>query len=210
MNIYPPDSHSLEYICVHLQAEDREKAAVSYARLVAAMETLGFTDIESRNLWAILAAIYHLGVAGAIRGTTNRLSSSSVYEGGEKCQTFCSWKICDSLLSSGPLALMMVLDVGPSNKSIFANPSAAQKASNLLGLSLEELAQFTFHTAPVGMLNGRASFRTASPVVADKIADKNLEPFEALEGLAQGLYVEAFSALVALINKYIWVLFLFR
>ncbi len=105
---------------------------------------------------------------------------------------------------------MMVLDVGPSNKSIFANPSAAQKASNLLGLSLEELAQFTFHTAPVGMLNGRASFRTASPVVADKIADKNLEPFEALEGLAQGLYIEAFSALVALINKYIWVLFLFR
>ena len=50
------------------QAEDREKAAVSYARLVAAMENLGISDIESRNLWAILAAIYHLGVAGAVRG----------------------------------------------------------------------------------------------------------------------------------------------
>ena len=102
MNIYPPDSHSLEYICVHLQAEDREKAAVSYARLVAAMETLGFTDVESRNLWAILAAIYHLGVAGAIRGTTNRLSSSSVYEGGEKCQTFCLF--VEKAVNSYPLA----------------------------------------------------------------------------------------------------------
>lgn len=89
---------------------------------------------------------------------------------------------------------------------MFANPSAGQKAANLLGLSLEELSQFAFHAAPVGLLNGRSSFRTASPISGgDKSFERSVEAHEALEGLAQGLYVEAFSALVALINKYILV-----
>ena len=147
--------------------EDRQKAAVSYARLVAALESLGIAESESRCIWSILAAIYHLGVAGAMRG--------------------------------------------PTNKVVFARPAAAQRAAALLGCgSLEELAQLAFHAAPVQgmMMNGRSSFRTASPVhgVGDTksaLADKHLDPYEALEGFAQGLYVEAFSALVALINKYV-------
>lgn len=52
-------------------------------------------------------------------------------------------------------------------------------------------------------MNGRPTFRTGSPVGSPKDSDKNLDPVESLEGFAQGLYVEAFSALVALINKYI-------
>ena len=145
-------------------AEDRQKAAVSYARLVAALESLNVAENDSRCIWSILAAIYHLGVAGAMRS--------------------------------------------PTNKAVFARPAAAQRAASLLGCgSLEELAQSAFHAAPVQgmMLNGRSSFRTGSPIHGgDKsamAADKHLEPMEALEGFAQGLYVEAFSALVALINK---------
>jgi myosin-18 len=74
--------------------------------------------------------------------------------------------------------------------------------------SLEELAQLAFYATPVqgAMMNGRSSFRTGSPVHnADgaklSMVDKHLDPSEALEGFAQGLYVEAFSALVALINR---------
>ena len=89
---------------------------------------------------------------------------------------------------------------------MFANPSAAQKAANLLGLTLEELVQFTFHTTSAGgLVFARPSFRqtSSSPVAGEKMySDNNIEPTEALEGLAQGLYVEAFSVLVALINKY--------
>lgn len=54
-------------------AEDRQKAAVSYARLVAALESLGVAETDSRCIWSILAAIYHLGVAGAMRGKTLNL-----------------------------------------------------------------------------------------------------------------------------------------
>lgn len=64
-----------------------------------------------------------------------------------------------------------------------------------------------FYATPVQglIMNGRSSFRTASPVhesaKSSALADKHLDPTEALEGFAQGLYVEAFSALVALINR---------
>uniref|UniRef100_A0A0P6DC77 Unconventional myosin-XVIIIa n=1 Tax=Daphnia magna TaxID=35525 RepID=A0A0P6DC77_9CRUS len=146
-------------------AEERQKAAVSYARLVAALESLGVAESDSRCIWSILAAIYHLGVAGAMRGATN-------------------------------------------NKIVFARPAAAQRAAILLGIgSLEELAQMAFYATPVQglIMNGRSSFRTASPVhesaKSSALADKHLDPTEALEGFAQGLYVEAFSALVALINR---------
>ena len=144
-----------------------EKAAVNFARVVSALESLGVAETDSRCVWAVLASIYHLGVAGASRG--------------------------------------------PNNKVVFARPAAAQRAAALLGRSsLEELVQLVFHATPTLqggsslLMNGRPSFRTGSPVSGHKDlaqADKNLDPMESLEGFAQGLYVEAFSALVALINK---------
>ncbi|XP_046442459.1 unconventional myosin-XVIIIa-like isoform X2 [Daphnia pulex] len=161
-----PNAEPCAYMTPLQSAEDRQKAAVSYARLVAALESLGVAETDSRCIWSILAAIYHLGVAGAMRGVSN-------------------------------------------NKIVFARPAAAQRAAILLGIgSLEELAQLAFYATPVqgAMMNGRSSFRTGSPVHnADgaklSMADKHLDPSEALEGFAQGLYVEAFSALVALINR---------
>lgn len=152
-----------------LQVEDKQKAAVNFARLVAALESLGVPETESRCIWSVLASIYHLGVAGAVRG--------------------------------------------PSNKVVFARPAAAQRAATLLGCaSLEELVQLVFHATPTHqggsalLMNGRPTFRTGSPITGSKdqsALDKNLDPVESLEGFAQGLYVEAFSALVALVNKYI-------
>ena len=60
-----------ELIDRSLQAEDRQKAAVNFARLLAALESLGIADNDSRCLWSILAAVYHLGVAGAVRGLSH-------------------------------------------------------------------------------------------------------------------------------------------
>lgn len=148
---------------------------MNFARVLAALGSLGVAETDSRCVWAVLAAIYHLGVAGAIRG--------------------------------------------PNNKVVFVRPAAAQRAATLLGRSsLEELAQLVFHASPTLqgssalLMNGRPSFRTGSPVSGSKDlaqADKNLDPAESLEGFVQGLYVEAFNALVALINKYERVGFIF-
>ena len=39
-----------------------------WARIYAAMETVAMTEDEIRSICSVLAAIYHLGVAGASKG----------------------------------------------------------------------------------------------------------------------------------------------
>ncbi|XP_058707534.1 unconventional myosin-XVIIIb isoform X2 [Poecile atricapillus] len=47
--------------------EDKQRAAVAFSQLRAAMGTLGITTEEQAALWRILAGIYHLGAAGACK-----------------------------------------------------------------------------------------------------------------------------------------------
>ncbi|XP_016064212.1 PREDICTED: unconventional myosin-XVIIIb [Miniopterus natalensis] len=47
--------------------EDKQRAAAAFAQLRGAMETLGISEGEQRAIWRVLAAIYHLGAAGACR-----------------------------------------------------------------------------------------------------------------------------------------------
>lgn len=41
---------------------------MEFGRLLAAMNTLGFSPDEQLAIWHVLAGIYHLGMAGACRG----------------------------------------------------------------------------------------------------------------------------------------------
>lgn len=41
---------------------------MEFGRLLAAMNTLGFSPDEQRAIWHVLAGIYHLGVAGVCKG----------------------------------------------------------------------------------------------------------------------------------------------
>nr|XP_012611991.1 unconventional myosin-XVIIIb [Microcebus murinus] len=47
--------------------EDKQKAAAAFAQLRGAMELLAISESEQRAIWRVLAAIYHLGAAGACR-----------------------------------------------------------------------------------------------------------------------------------------------
>ncbi|NXA49754.1 MY18B protein, partial [Nothocercus julius] len=49
------------------KAEEKQAAAAAFARLQAAMGTLGMAAQEQQALWRVLAAIYHLGAAGACK-----------------------------------------------------------------------------------------------------------------------------------------------
>jgi len=50
------------------QADDVKEAVQSWGRTVHAMSVLGFSDGEVSAICAVLAAIYHLGAAGAVTG----------------------------------------------------------------------------------------------------------------------------------------------
>ncbi|XP_038619395.1 unconventional myosin-XVIIIb [Tachyglossus aculeatus] len=49
------------------KAEEKQKAAAAFTQLQAAMTTLGILASEQRAIWRVLAAIYHLGAAGACK-----------------------------------------------------------------------------------------------------------------------------------------------
>ncbi|XP_066466082.1 LOW QUALITY PROTEIN: unconventional myosin-XVIIIb [Tiliqua scincoides] len=50
-----------------LKAEEKQKAVVAFSQLRAAMGALGIAEEEQKAVWRVLAAIYHLGAAGACK-----------------------------------------------------------------------------------------------------------------------------------------------
>ncbi|KAL4609513.1 unconventional myosin-XVIIIb-like [Arapaima gigas] len=49
------------------KVEERQRASAAFTKLLAAMETLGFSANEQRAIWHVLAGIYHLGAAGTCK-----------------------------------------------------------------------------------------------------------------------------------------------
>ncbi|XP_054715395.1 unconventional myosin-XVIIIa-like [Uloborus diversus] len=56
--------------------EDQRRACLQWAYINAAFQTLSVKEVESKAIWCILAAIYHLGVASACKGSNGRLQFS--------------------------------------------------------------------------------------------------------------------------------------
>ncbi|GAB1602168.1 unconventional myosin-XVIIIa-like isoform X2 [Argonauta hians] len=54
------------------RTEDRQKAAQAWAKVTNAMDVLGFSPDEVKAILYVLAAIYHLETAGAIKGNNNK------------------------------------------------------------------------------------------------------------------------------------------
>nr|XP_057913691.1 unconventional myosin-XVIIIb-like isoform X2 [Doryrhamphus excisus] len=61
-----PECHSFG-MTPPTKVEEKQRASVGFAKLLVAMETLGFTASEQKAIWHVLAAIYHLGAAGACK-----------------------------------------------------------------------------------------------------------------------------------------------
>lgn len=64
--------------CAHLilQPEEKQKAAQQFSKLQTAMKVLGISPDEQKACWLILAAIYHLGAAGATKGNLKWVPSA--------------------------------------------------------------------------------------------------------------------------------------
>uniref|UniRef100_H3D7U1 Myosin motor domain-containing protein n=1 Tax=Tetraodon nigroviridis TaxID=99883 RepID=H3D7U1_TETNG len=66
-----------------IKVEEKQRASVAFTKLLAAMETLGFSATEQKAIWHVLAAIYHLGAAGACRvGRRQFVSFDSAQKAG--------------------------------------------------------------------------------------------------------------------------------
>ncbi|XP_034486249.1 unconventional myosin-XVIIIa isoform X1 [Drosophila innubila] len=154
-NISSEDSHP--FISLSQRLEDRHRAANDFMRTVQAFETLNIDAKAVRGIWSILAAIYHLGIAGITR-----------------------------------------MGTGSTARTQFANPTAARKAANLLGVNLEDLSSAAF-----GLTQPNASGGSLSPSKSPTSDGGQEWAWECLEALVIGLYSEALAAVVALINRQI-------
>jgi myosin-18 len=54
--------------------EDKQRAQVEFNRIVAAFRILGVTEGEEKAIWIVLAGIYHLSCAGAVKAGTSSQS----------------------------------------------------------------------------------------------------------------------------------------
>lgn len=153
-NLSGNESNSFVTLCQ--KHEDKQRAQGEFVKVCAALNSLGVSENEQKLVFSVLAAIYHLGSAGAVKN---------------------------------------------SNRYQFANPQSAQRAATLLGTSVEELSRVIFGPSS-GMVTPntpRAPFRTPSPI--DKGPEREVVGFEAIEGMAMGLYAEVFNCIASLINR---------
>jgi len=58
------------------RTEDRQRATQMWAKICNAMNVLKITADESRAVCSVLAAIYHIGLAGTVKGTSSFFSVS--------------------------------------------------------------------------------------------------------------------------------------
>lgn len=64
-NISPEDNNP--FVSLSQRLEDRHKSASEFGRVIQAFETLNIDQAAVKGIWYILAAIYHLGVAGVTK-----------------------------------------------------------------------------------------------------------------------------------------------
>lgn len=56
------------HLCLAVQPKEIDWARKGWSSLAGALEHLNVSVEEARALWSLLAAVYHLGFAGAMRG----------------------------------------------------------------------------------------------------------------------------------------------
>lgn len=54
--------------------EDKQRAMVEFNRIVAAFRILGISEADEKVIWLVLAGIYHLSCAGAVKAGTSSQS----------------------------------------------------------------------------------------------------------------------------------------
>lgn len=81
-NISSEDNHP--FVSLSQKLEDRHRAASEFTRTALAFETLNIDAVAVKGIWAILAAIYHLGIAGVTKSELEltymqRTSNTSIF-----------------------------------------------------------------------------------------------------------------------------------
>ena len=200
------------------QQVNQQRDLERWNELQHGLEVLGASVSEIKCLWSIIAAIYHLGTAGVSMGRCLLFPCAQ----SQAYQSTLLWtknmrKYPQEYEATGANAQHLFIFnfvLGNDNKPRFTNPAGTQRAAAVLGISVDEIAELIFAPPIVSQIVIRSPRRKT----AGRLASASAEPtspsgqpmdnqrltqcMDALEGLAMGLYQEAFGIIVYLINRY--------
>ncbi|KAE8743557.1 hypothetical protein FOCC_FOCC010804, partial [Frankliniella occidentalis] len=175
--VYGADANA--FVTPLQKVEEKQKAELEFSRVCSAMSLLGVSDAEQRVVWSVLAAIYHLGFAGAVKA--------------DKSQR---WQFA-SPQAAARAALLLGVPVEELARALFGSSGGSGTTST---------PQSGSPSSGPGAPGGRGSYRTPSPSPSERSVSLGLDRgeltgVEALEGFVVGLYAEVFGAVGALINR---------
>lgn len=176
-NVYGGDTNL--FVTPLQKVEEKQKAELEFSRVCSALSLLGVSDAEARVIWSVLAAIYHLGFAGAVKA--------------DKSQR---WQFA-SPAAAARAALLLGVPVEELSRALFGSAAGSGSGST---------PQSGSPSSGPGTGTGRGSYRTPSPSPSERSVTGGLDRgeltgVEALEGFVVGLYSEVFGAVGALINR---------
>uniref|UniRef100_A0A672RB50 Unconventional myosin-XVIIIb-like n=1 Tax=Sinocyclocheilus grahami TaxID=75366 RepID=A0A672RB50_SINGR len=67
LQLHQLKEHNSFGISCPTKVDEKQRASVGFGKLLAALNTLGFSADEQKAIWHVLAGIYHLGVAGTCK-----------------------------------------------------------------------------------------------------------------------------------------------
>ena len=172
------------------KAEDKQRASTIWDRISKAMETLGVKKDEARAIWSILATIYHLGCAGAMKG-------GSGGGGGGSAPGTANRPQFAKPVPAQKAAALLGTSIEELSRAIFAPQTHHAASSNAMSpRSTASLSRsLTPSQSPSGTLD------RSSPSSSGINAHSTAAAVEMLEAFVISLYAEAFAALLSLINR---------
>lgn len=61
------------FVNLSQKLEERQRAQQEFVKICSALTVLGVGEIEQKAIWSVLAAVYHLGFAGAVKGKASKV-----------------------------------------------------------------------------------------------------------------------------------------
>ncbi|XP_026678087.1 unconventional myosin-XVIIIa [Diaphorina citri] len=92
-----------QFIIPYSKHEDTQRGLMDFVRLCAAMSTLNITEVELKCIFSMLAAVLHLGAAGAVKGSNSnkwQFQSPAAAQRAAKCLGVGSDQLARVIFSS--------------------------------------------------------------------------------------------------------------
>ena len=181
------------------KSEDKQRASTIWERITKALETLGVKKDEARGIWGVLAAIYHLGCAGAVKG------SSAAAAGNNAATIAANRPQFAKPVPAQKAATLLGTSIEELSRAIFApqtHHSFSSSHSNAMSpRSPASLSRsLTPSHSPSGTLDRSSPSASGGPGSGGN-PNSTAAAIEMLEAFVISLYAEAFAALLSLINR---------